>query len=527
MLTCILVACDGSGIMRGDASADADADEEIPCESYTDSDGDTIADSVEGDFDLDGDTIPSFLDDDSDGDTVPDSVEAGDDDLCTPPVDSDGDHVPDFLDTDSDGDGLDDGEETDDLGTDPHDRDTDDDGYTDLVEEAAGSDPLDPTSTPDAWTLVAELPYLAPEHEYRTLSAGTDHRVADVYFLVDTNISMRDAIESLAFSFGSEVHPGFRSVIHDVHVGVGHFNDVPSSPYGGGENQPFWNVQTVIDDDDIVRDALRYLHGPDFPFGGYSDPPESQVIALWCAASGNGFTDCSSGVPRATCPADHSGQPCFRPGALPVIALVSDAPWHGDQLGLNAYDCTSTGFDDALEAMIEVGARFIGVHVGSEGDEGYASMEEMAVATGSVDLDGAGLAAAVDVSTVGTAIVDLFQTLATTTPMDVRMIPIDEPGYPPEGDYDATVFLKDATPISGFPDAPEGYESADMTFFHGTVPGTVLDFAVDLYNNTVPPLESDQLFRLRIVVLGNGVEHLRTWMVYVLVPTEPVGWDDP
>ncbi|MBW2262772.1 MAG: hypothetical protein JRG91_12425, partial [Deltaproteobacteria bacterium] len=92
-----------------------------PCDGYTDSDGDTIPDSIEGTSDFDGDTIPNNLDLDSDGDTIPDSVEAGDDDLCTNPANSDwgydsagnptGDELPDFLDSDSDNDGLSDSDE--------------------------------------------------------------------------------------------------------------------------------------------------------------------------------------------------------------------------------------------------------------------------------------------------------------------------------------------------------------------------------------------------------------------------------
>jgi hypothetical protein len=210
-----------------------------------------------------------------------------------------------------------------------------------------------------------------------------------------------------------------------------------------------------------------------------------------------------------------------------VVVLVSDAPWHNDHLNLNQYDCTSAGFDEAVEAMLEVGARFIGVHVGSVGDEGYASMDAMAVETGSVDLEGESLAAASDVSTVGTVIVDLFQTLATTTPMDVQVIPIDVPDDPPGADYDATIFLKDATPVTGFPMAPEGFSSMDHTFFFDTVPGTALTFELDFYNNTVAPVDVTLVFKLWIVVRADNVEHLESWPVYVLVPTEGMEWIGP
>ncbi len=166
----------------------------------------------------------------------------------------------------------------------------------------------------------------------------------------------------------------------------------------------------------------------------------------------------------------------------------------------------------------------LGVHVGSEGDEGFASMSEMAAGTGSVDALGEGLAEATDASTVSTALADLFQFLVTKTPMDVQVIPMDEPDDPPGADYDATIFLKDATPLSGRPPEPEGFASMDETFFHDTVPGTTLTFDLDFYNNTVPPIDHIQFFKLWILVLGNRSEVLGRVMVAIIVPSPEDDW---
>lgn len=69
-----------------------------------DSDGDTIPDGVEGTGDVDQDGVPNNLDVDTDADAIPDIVEAGPDPLN--PVDTDGDGTPDYKDLDSDNDGL-------------------------------------------------------------------------------------------------------------------------------------------------------------------------------------------------------------------------------------------------------------------------------------------------------------------------------------------------------------------------------------------------------------------------------------
>ena len=65
-----------------------------------------------------------------------------------------------------------------------------------------------------------------------------------------------------------------------------------------------------------------------------------------------------------------------------------------------------------------------------------------------------------------------------------------------------------------------GYTSKDATTFYGVTPGTQVEFDVDFYNDIVPPPPTAQVYRARIVVLGNGVARLSERMVYVVVPPE-------
>jgi hypothetical protein len=198
LLAVVAAGCDSEGLISGDATTRddpsidrvSDPDVSDPCERFTDEDGDTIPDQIEGDSDFDGDTIPNLLDQDSDGDTIPDSVEAGDDDLCTPPANTDwgydeygnptGDELPDFLDEDSDSDGLPDFDEEYLHGTDRLDKDTDGDGFTDFVEVLTGSDPTDPSSVPPEDMLIMELPYMWPDHEYRNVEIEVAEGPVDV-----------------------------------------------------------------------------------------------------------------------------------------------------------------------------------------------------------------------------------------------------------------------------------------------------------------------------------------------------------
>jgi hypothetical protein len=63
----------------------------------------------------------------------------------------------------------------------------------------------------------------------------------------------------------------------------------------------------------------------------------------------------------------------------------------------------------------------------------------------------------------------------------------------------------------------------DETYFYGVVPGTDVTFRIDFYNNTVPPLDSAQVFKAWIVVLGNSVARLDQRKVVIIVPTDGMG----
>jgi len=65
---------------------------------------------------------------------------------------------------------------------------------------------------------------------------------------------------------------------------------------------------------------------------------------------------------------------------------------------------------------------------------------------------------------------------------------------------------------------PEGYSGMDAYTFFDVVPGTMVTFDVDLYNDSVPPTASAQVFKAWIVVTGNAVAELDRRMVIVVVP---------
>jgi hypothetical protein len=492
----------------------------LPCSVVSDSDGDTIADQYETTADTDGDTTPNHLDDDSDGDGLLDRDEADNGgDFCNYPRDSDGDTVIDALDRDSDNDGLGDDDEHNRWATDPRNPDSDGDTVTDLGETAYGSDPRDPDSTIDTDDFFVILPYMDPE-QHRELTFGTNLQVADVYFLMDSTGSMDGSIENVVASLAGTIVPGLRATIPDVQMGVGAFNDFPSGFYGDGSDQPFWHDQDITPEDTLVQNALQQVL--DRPRGSGSDSPESYVPALWLTATGNGMTEGGASVPPQSCPAipdepsPRRGYPCFRPGALPIVVQVGDAPWHNGPAAEYPYDFATAGYGDALGAMLDIGARFVGVYVQRWTEEGLAAMQAMATDTGTVDADGNPLVSISADGSVSADIVDMIETLANFTPQDVSTTTEDDATdlYA----FDARQFITRIRPVNAIP--VTGAERWDETTFYMVQPGTSVVFDVTFYNSVFPPRDVAAVFKATIVVVGNGVARLDARTVVIIVPPE-------
>jgi hypothetical protein len=504
------------------------------CDATRDADGDGIADAAEGEGDPDADGIPSSRDDDSDGDGIIDAEEH----LGASPcewLDADMDGVPDFLDTDSDNDGLTDADERGVYFTDPYARDTDGDGVTDLGESAAGTDPRDAASTIPPGDFFVVLPYEG-DHELRTLRFGTEISIADVYFLIDTTGSMEAPIANVRSSL-SRIASELSASIPDLQMGVGNFEDFPfasGSPFGttffgGPGDLPYENAQDITAQ---LADVQRALDG--LTLGDGHDGPESQVEAIWQTATGMGgsWTFAPGGtytLPHRNCPAipdevgTRRGYPCFRPGSLPIVVLVTDLEWHnGSDDGTRwPYAMISPAphtLPQAADALSAIGGRYVGVVVDGMWRTDH---EAMARRTGSVDEGGAPLVYDAAAGEVSDALITGIETLVGRTPQDVTTQTEDVPPNP--GGVDATGFIVSIRPVEGFGPggiAGTGYDHFDDTTFYGVTPGTLVDFEVDFHNAIVPPPPTAQVYRALIVVIGNRVARLDERRVFIIVPPE-------
>ena len=499
------------------------------CNPDNDRDGDGIADDLEGDADTDNDGTPNDRDLDSDGDGVADSDEAPSDHRCRL-LDHDEDGVADWLDTDADNDGLSDGEEAE-LGTDPTDIDTDEDGVTDLGEvRGTETDPLDPNSTIAPNDFFVVLPHLDPTVQ-RPLRFSTRISTADIYFLIDTTSSMSAPIANVQGALTS-LAARISEDIPNAQLGVGQFRDFPFANgifdingYGMPSDMAYRNEQDITDDIAMVQAGLNRLSA-----AGGMDNPESHVEALLQTATGMGGswmfepTGATHEIEPRTCPeADDDngarwGYPCFRPGALPIVVMVTDVGMHNGPDMAFPYTRISpppAEFDTAMQRMVERGMRFIGVSVNGDG---RVEMEEVGRQTRTVDAnDEPLLYTGANVSEqILQGIADLTGGVAQDVTTDLRNVE----GNP--DDFDATRFIKAIVPVEGYSEgvAGEGYESKDERTFHNVIPGTEVEFLVDFFNDVRPPAERAEIFEAIIIVTGNRVAELDARKVYIVVPPD-------
>ncbi len=550
-----LAGCQVGGLRRGDGGVSgADAREIRHCTTTTDTDVDGIYDELESNDDFDGDGTPNAMDTDSDGDGYPDATEHGTTAGCTA-ADTDADGYFDFVDLDADGDGLSDEEERTRYFTDPLNADSDGDGYTDLAEAATGRDPNDSTSRipDDAYYVV--LPYEGAAVE-RDLVFGTTVRKADVFFMMDRTGSMTGEVDELKSSL-STIVPQMAESIPDLGVGFGGFagfggpaagtqcetlpivGEVCTEGEGDPDDTPF-HLYSVITTDraQMVRDIAPLAADQ----GGATWASSNE--ALFQAATGAGVAPWVPPQSCTTVPDERGsryGYPCFRPGALPIMVVMTDTSSKNGPLtaGVDGgtYDPSDftmgrpRTYTQALTALQGIGARVIGVLSGTEvsNPSPQQQFQTWARETGTVDASGAPILFNINGDGTGldSSIVEAIRTLAEETPQDISAAIRDGEDRPDGiGPVDAGLFVKAITPVSLFDGSgtlscPQA-GLCDEQRFYGVTPGSTVTFRLRFLNDFQEPRSFAQVFLATVVVLGNGVAELDQHEVIIVVPSGSV-----
>ena len=206
----------------------------------------------------------------------------------------------------------------------------------------------------------------------------------DFLLLMDTTGSMGGEIENAKSGASTTFIPAVRADSPDSSFAVASFEDYPYLTYGGVAqgDQPYRRLTDLTSNVTTAQSAVNQLTAR---FG--DDLPEAQVPALYAASSGAGLTWPEGGSTAAGLGIS------FRPGAAHFIALVSDAPFHNDKDGADAYSSTAPTYADALTSLASQHVRVIAAD--SNGAAVGADMAAIAADTGGgatmVNSNGSGL----------------------------------------------------------------------------------------------------------------------------------------
>ncbi|MEA2433977.1 MAG: hypothetical protein QOG54_1434 [Actinomycetota bacterium] len=190
-------------------------------------------------------------------------------------------------------------------------------------------------------------------------------RPLDVFFIVDTSSSMESTIAGLRSGMRRIVADLSRSSL-DVQFGVAEFKDYPLPGFGSPDQGDFpyrLNRRIGPADESLVA-ALERLAA-----SGGGDQPESQLTALYQAATGSGDPGFVSAGQEAA----------FRPDAVKIIVNITDAQFHRDAAH------PSPDYNTVATALAERDIQQIGLSIyGVNGPDGTKDLEDMAGDTGAV-----------------------------------------------------------------------------------------------------------------------------------------------
>jgi hypothetical protein len=405
----------------------------------------------------------------------------------------------------------------------------------------------------------------SPSPDRDVLKFGTNIKSVDVAVLMDTTGSMSGSVENLKTNLSATVFPALAKAIPSVGLSVSYHDDYPLDPYGtadcsfGGTGLPGDVPVGVIQV--ITTDLAKAQAGANkLEVHCGNDGPESQIPGQYHILTGNELKWSGGSVAKHTPPAGTFGGVDFRPGSLPVVALITDVEWH-DVAGSDPYGSdiiSPPSLEDLKKAYVAANARFVDI-TDSYAPEDQANALSDATkshipaaafgacptaGTGPCCTDVAGKGRPADGpggdcrlnfrhsggTGVSTSIVKAIQAISVGSQFDVTAVASNDPTN--ADGVDATKFIK-ALRAMDEGDASQGCpahaakdtngDSVKDTFI-AVVVGTPVCFEVlPERNTTVPPKSSAQFFNAFIDVLGMpGSVKLDRRTVLFLVPPKAI-----
>ncbi len=402
-----------------------------------------------------------------------------------------------------------------------------------------GADQASPNPRPDGGPRLppAEreftLPFMGPTLQVPFSLVATPARL-DVHFSVDTTGSFGAEIDAMQRDLEERLIPEIRARVADVAFGVSRFEDFPVGMFGDPGDTPFELLSPITTDVATVRAGVNAL---DRPLGQGADIAESGYEALFQIATGAGLT--SDGVEWVTpYMGTGLGGVGFREGALHAIVHITDAPSHvpGDYA---AAGLSTHGEADVGTALAQLPA-FLLAAVGSS--VARESLRDLVVGSGAVvpptggacrtGLNGAtrppeaGQCPLIfDIATDGTGLSDVIVDAITDL---VETLSYGEVSA--EFDTDRLGFIEsfEATSATTLPgvDQPTRVDTAPMDgvfdTFEDVRGGTELLFTLGLRNVLLTEQDYEQVFRITIRVVGDGVVLIEETLRVIVPAATPI-----
>jgi serine protease len=212
----------------------------------------------------------------------------------------------------------------------------------------------------------------------------------DLFLLVDLSNSFSDDLPVFKAQ-APGIIDRLKTLNPNVRFGLGRFEDYPIDPFGSAASgdEAYARVTDLTFDTEAVKTLIA---GLTTKYG--QDDPQSQLAALYQAATGAGQDLSGAGYPGATIAAGQ--QATFRSPATKLFLLWTDAAFHlpGDT---GAIPYPGPSFVDTITAIEALDPPMV-MGISIDPDAGLADLQQLAIQTnafapaGGVDCDGDGIA---------------------------------------------------------------------------------------------------------------------------------------
>lgn len=336
----------------------------------------------------------------------------------------------------------------------------------------------------------------------------------DLFFLIDASGSMADEIDNVRDKLRGFVVPRTRASIPSAAFGLAFLGEFPVAPHGElGSPRPYEVRVTMTTDARRIEGALAQV--PDW---SNADFPEAQVEALYQTATGEGFNPF---IERSLgCASGGDGAACFREDALPVVMLITDAPFHNGPPGIAPvapYRFTPSPhtYAQAVAALRAKGILVMGLGAtDSLGPSPIPHLTAIARDTGAVDTTGKPFAFSIGGGgdRVGETIIRAIETLAEGLPLDVDAFARDVAG----DDVDAQSLITAIRPLSAEPS--DGVTAITDRSFLGTRPGTNVTFEIEVDVSRLPASPATRRIPATIAFRASGRSIIGSQDIVILIP---------